>query len=409
MKMRNLILCIIVIPFLYQCKKTNNEISQWRGPERDGIFQEKGLLTQWPENGPELIWRYDSLGIGYTSAAVTSDKVYITGTIDSTSYIFTFNHEGELLWKKEFGLTWKNNFPGTRTTPAIYNGLGYVLTGRGVMVCFDAENGDIKWEKDWVKEFNAPAPYFGFCENFLIDGDIVYGTPGDTIKNNIVALNRFTGDLIWTSEGVHEISAYASPTIITHNSRRLLVTLTSKSIIALDPNNGKLIWSHDLKYPHGIHANIPIYENGYIFAMNGWGFGSVMMKLSEDGSSIEEVWRSDLFDLEHGDVLKIGNNLYGGSWDKKVFAAVDWKTGEVKDSTLQIGPSSVISAEGLIYAYSYSGEVSLIKPTEKSFEIISSFMAPGKKKDHIAHPVIKDKRLYIRYANSLLVYSIAQG
>ncbi|MFC2151717.1 PQQ-binding-like beta-propeller repeat protein [Bacteroidota bacterium] len=395
------------ILLLCQCDKTNNEISNWRGPDRSGFYPETGLLTEWPKNGPELLWKFKDLGIGYTSPAVTSDKVYITGTIDSISYIFALNHKGKLLWRKEFGLTWKNNYPGVRTTPVIYKGFGYLVSGRGLMVCFDAENGEIKWEKDWIKEYNAIPPYFGFCENLLIDGEKIYCTPGDTITNNILALNRFTGDIIWKSEGVNEISAYASPTIITHNNNRFLVTITEKSIIALNPDNGNLVWSHDLKYPHGIHANIPIYDNGYIFAMNGWGYGSVMMKLSDDDNSVEEVWRSDLFDLEHGDVLKIGNNIYGGSWDKKVFSVVDWETGTVKDSSQLIGPASVVSAEGLIYAYSYSGEVSLVKPLENSFEIISSFKTPGRKNDHIAHPVIHNKRLYIRYANSLLVYSIA--
>jgi hypothetical protein len=142
--------------------------------------------------------------------------------------------------------------------------------------------------------------------------------------------------------------------------------------------------------------------------MNGWEYGSVMMKLTNNGDDIEEVWRSDLFDLEHGDVLKIGDNIYGSSWQtESVFCWLIGKQAAVKDSSKLIGPSSVISAEGLIYAYSYSGEVYLVKPTENSFEVISSFKAPGKRKDHIAHPVINDKKLYIRYANSLLVYSIA--
>jgi outer membrane protein assembly factor BamB len=407
MKITTLTLLSCIILFLNQCKNPSNEISQWRGPERTGFYPDTGLLTEWPENGPELLWKFEELGIGYTSPAITSERVYITGTVDSSSYIFALNHEGKLLWKKEYGLAWKNNYPGVRTTPVIYKGLGYLVSGRGLMICFDAENGDIKWEKDWVKEFNAQTPYFGFCENLLIDGDKVYCTPGDTISNNILALNRFTGDLIWKSEGNREISAYASPTIITHNDRKFLVTMTSKSIIGLNPDDGKLIWSHDLKYPHGIHSNTPIYDNGYLFAMNGWEYGSVMMKLTNNGDDIEEVWRSDLFDLEHGDVLKIGDNIYGSSWQTKVFSVVDWKTGAVKDSSKLIGPSSVISAEGLIYAYSYSGDVYLVKPTENSFEVISSFKAPGKRKDHIAHPVINDKKLYIRYANSLLVYSIA--
>ncbi len=407
--MKNTVFIIIIclLPFLYQCNQENTEVSEWRGPDRTGFYPETGLLTEWPENGPELLWKFDDLGIGYTSAAVIDEKVYITGTIDSTSSIFALDHSGNLLWKKEYGLAWKNNYPGVRTTPVIHKGLGYLVSGRGLMVCFDAETGDIKWEKDWVKEYNASAPYFGFCENLLIDGDKIYCTPGDTLTYNVLALNRFNGEIIWQSEGAHEISAYASPTIINHNNRKLLVTFTSKSIIALNPENGKLIWSHDMKYPHGIHANIPIYDNGYIFAMNGWGFGSLMLKIAENGNSVEEVWRSELFDLEHGDVLKIGENIYGASWDKKVFSVVDWKTGTVKDSSHLVGPASIIAAEGLIYAYSYSGEMSLVKPTENSFEIISSFKAPGKKKDHIAHPVIHNKQLYIRYANSLLVYSIA--
>jgi len=409
MKIKTIFLFICLIPFLYQCKKANNEMSQWRGPDRTGLYPDTNLLTKWPENGPKLLWKFDDLGIGYTSAAVTSKKVYITGTLDSTSYIFALDHNGNLLWKKEYGLAWRNNYPGVRTTPVIYKGLGYLVSGRGLMICFDVENGEIKWKKDWVKEYNAPAPYFGFCENLLINGDKIYCTPGDTITYNVLALNRFTGEMIWKSEGMHEISAYASPTIITHNNRKFFVTITAKSIIALDPDNGNLIWSHDLLYPHAIHSNIPIYDDGFIFAMNGWGYGSVMLKIIDNGNNVEEVWRSELFDLEHGDVLKIGGNIYGGSWDKKLFSVVDWKTGAVKDSSELIGPASVISAEGLIYAYSYSGEVHLVKPTENSFEIISSFNAPGKKKDHIAHPVIHNKKLYIRYANSLLVYSIADS
>ena len=258
MKFKTLFFIICLLPSLYQCKQPNTEISNWRGPERTGFYPETGLLTEWPENGPELLWKFEDLGIGYTSAAVTSEKVYITGTIDSTSSVFALDHEGNLLWKTEFGLTWKNNYPGVRTTPVILNGLGYLVSGRGVMVCFNTENGEIKWETDWTKEYNATAPYFGYCENLLIDGDKIYCTPGDTLKYNVLALNRFNGEIIWESEGVNEISAYASPTFITHNNRKFLVTFTSKSIIALNPDNGELIWSHDMQYPHGIHANIPI-------------------------------------------------------------------------------------------------------------------------------------------------------
>ncbi len=141
----------------------------------------------------------------------------------------------------------------------------------------------------------------------------------------------------------------------------------------------KLFWSHDLKYPHGIHANTPIYHDGYIFAMNGWEHGSVMLKLIDDGNDVEEVWRSNLFDLEHGDVMLVGNNIYGTDYTTKHFSCVDWKTGIVKDSIKEFAPATLIAAEGLLYSYTYEGEVVLIKPTNEGFEIISSFKLKDKK------------------------------
>ena len=174
------------------------------------------------------------------------------------------------------------------------------------------------------------------------------------------------------------------------------------------PETGNLLWSHELDYPHGIHGNMPIYADGYVFAMNGWGFGSVMMKVRDDGSGVDEVWRSNLFDLEHGDALKIGNNLYGTDYTTRHFSCVDWYTGKVKDSLNKFAPGTVISADGMIYCYSYFGDMALIRPTDEGFEVVSSFSTPGNKRDHIAHPVIYDRKLFLRYANSLMVYDISE-
>ncbi len=404
--MRNFSVLFIIL-MLFFSNINAQEISQWRGPNRDGIYPEKNLLTQWPEGGPKLLWKYENLGIGYTSAAVTTTKVYITGTTDSTSYLYAFNHSGELLWKKLLGKEWTVNFPGVRSSPLIYDGLGYVLSGLGVVSCFDAESGNILWKVDLYKQYNGREVKFGITENFLIDGDKLFCTPGGE-ENNVIALNRKTGELIWKSKGVGEVSAYCSPRIIEYKGTRYLLTITAKSIISLNPENGVLVWSHDLQYPDGIHSNTPIFRDGYIFAMNGWDYGSVMLKLSDDGKSVTEVWRSKLFDLEHGGVILMGDNIYGSDWATKNFSCVDWKTGEVKYSVKTIFPASVITADGLIYCYTYTGEVLLIKPLERGFEVVSNFKVEGVKRDHIAIPVIDKGRLFIRYANSLWVYSIAK-
>lgn len=106
--MRQLIFVIVAVAFFTQCN-SKQEIVQWRGPNRDGIYPEKSLLTQWPDGGPKLLWKYDSLGFGYSSATVTSGKVYTIGTVDSISYVFTFDTAGKLLWKKPLGKDWMVN------------------------------------------------------------------------------------------------------------------------------------------------------------------------------------------------------------------------------------------------------------------------------------------------------------
>ena len=406
--MRTLSLFVLFIPLFFSCHQSSTEISQWRGPNRDGFYPDKNLLSEWPEEGPELLWTYEDLGNGYSTVAVTRKKIFTTGMFDSTSYIIALDHEGKLLWKKEFGFSWTTNFPGTRSTPLIYDGLGYVLSGLGKLVCFNIEDGDLLWSKNLYNEFLAREVRFGMTENLLIDGDKLFCTPGGELAN-VVALNPKNGDVIWQSAGNGEPSAYCSPRMIEINGKKFLITITANSIISLDPENGNLIWSHDLNFPHGIHGNTPVYNDGYIFAMNGWGHGSVMMKINEKGHSIEEVWRSNLFDLEHGDVMLIGENIYGTDYTTRHFSCVDWKTGKVKDSIKEFAPGTVISADGMIYCYSYKGDIALIKPKQNGFDIVSSFKAPGVKRDHIAHPVIDNGKLYIRYDNALMVYSISEN
>lgn len=395
---------LISATLLTMCSSPEEGLN-WRGSSRDGFYSETGLLAEWPANGPELLWKFDSLGLGYTSASVTSRRVYITGAVDSIGYLYAFTHKGELLWKKPYGKEWTVNFPGTRSTPLINEGRGYLLSGMGLLLCFDPSNGNAIWKSDLYSDYDGIPVRFGITENLLIDGDMLFCTPGG-MDANIIALNKKDGKLIWKSKGVGEASAYCSPTMYEHNGAKYLLTITSNSILALNPHNGAVVWSHDLKYPHGIHGNTPYYSNGYVFAMNGWGFGSVMLKLTNNGTSVEEVWRSKLFDLEHGDVIKIGNNIYGADYTSKHFSCVDWLTGEVKDSVKTLAPASVIAAEGLIYCYTYSGEMALVKPLDNGFEVISRFKLPGEKKDFIAHPVIHNGKLYLRHQNSLWVYSI---
>lgn len=404
--MNLLFMSILLIACSFYSQDDKN-ISHWRGPDRNGIYPDKGLLKKWPENGPELSWEFNQLGMGFSSPAFANDKVYITGTTDSITYLFALNHEGELLWKTELGKEYMGNYPGARSTPKIIYDKGYVLNGLAILTCFDATNGSKIWEMDFMKKYNAKKINFGLSENLLIDDDVLYCTPGGN-ETTIIAIDRFNGELIWESKVDGEGSGYCSPVLFQHNGDKYLATITEKSLVALNVNNGNIVWKFSMPGNHGIHANSPIYHNGRIFVMCGWELGSFQLRIAEDGQTVEQAWKSEILDLENGDAILIGNNLYAANWKQKGFSCVDWETGVEKFKNSDLISGSIAYADGLFYWYGVDGDVALIKSSDNALEIISQFRVPGlPRRDHSAHPVIHDKKLYLRHGPTLWAYDIS--
>jgi len=380
----------------------------WRGPNRDGIFPEKNLLTEWPAGGPKLLWSYQDLGSGYSSAAVTANRVYTVGTVDSISYIFCFDLLGSLRWKSELGPEWIANFPGSRSTPSIYDGLGYYTNGNGVLYCFDAGTGDIRWTRHMLEEFGGHNRTWGFLDNIVIDGEKLYCTPSGK-KHNVVALNRKTGETIWECQGNGESSAYCTPVLIDTGGKKLLVNQPGLSYIAINAEDGKLAWKYDKQVEHPSIHRTPIYRNGYLLALDDVDKGSVMLKIAPDGSRADVAWRNPLLSTVLGEAVVIGNRIYSPGTRNKLVCA-DWLTGETLYSMVfGNGIFFLISADSLIYSYDIKGNVSLLKPLNDRLEVVSTFRITGGTSDHFCPPVIHNGRLYIRHENFLNVYNISRS
>ncbi len=395
----------LIIPVFIQCTNTI-EHSQWKGPERTGIYPETNLLKKWPEKGPELLWEFEGLGLGHSSPVATDNKIFASGTIDSTTFIFAFDYEGNLLWKKALGLEWVKSFPGVRSTPLIYSDKGYLLSGRGVLYCFSSETGDINWKRDLFNELGGVNIMHGITENLLIDDGKLYCTPGGK-EHNLIALDPNTGELIWSSKAFGDTSAYCSPIVINHNEQKYIVTCMANAAMALNANDGKLAWKYDFNYEWKVHGNTPVYHNGEIFVVDGFESGNVKLKIADDGQSVQEVWKDTLLEDTFGDFVLMDGRLYGGCrYYDDSWVCLDWETGKKIHAQSNWGPGSIIAADGMLYCYGFNGEFGLVKPTEEGFELVSQFQVKGKKKDHWAYPVIKNGKLLVRYANSLLVYSI---
>ena len=382
------------------------DISQWRGTNRDGIYYETGLLKKWPVGGPKLLWHFDELGEGHTSAAVTSKGVFTTGMINGTGYIFAFDLQGKLLWKNEYGTEWTESHSGVRSTPLVIKDKLYFLSAFGKLFCMNCSDGKTVWTADLVKQYDARNITWGITENLLFDGNVLYCTPGGR-DAAVVALDINTGKQVWKSKGNGERSAYCSPIIIKLQNRKILATIMEYSICGFDASNGQLLWKSEFKMDPDVHPNTPVYKDGYLFCTSGYGLGSVMLKLSGDGSSVTEVWKNASCDPKIGGVVVLNGRIYGTGDRNRKFFCLDWQTGKEIFSIRDLAPANIIANDGLLYVYSESGKISLVEPKADGFNIISSFPVPLGTGTHWAHLVINNKRLYVRHGSSLMVYDIA--
>jgi outer membrane protein assembly factor BamB len=190
-------------------------------------------------------------------------------------------------------------------------------------------------------------------------------------------------------------------------NKKVIVTIMQYSICGFDASSGNQLWKSEFRMDPDVHPNTPVFINGYLYCGSGYGLGSVMLKLAEDGNSISEVWKNQSCDPKIGGVVVLNSRIYGTGDKNRKFFCLDWKTGKELFSTRDLAPANIIADEGLLYVYSESGKVNLVEPQSDKFNVISSFSVPSGNGPHWAHLVIKDKKLYVRHGNSLMVYDIA--
>jgi outer membrane protein assembly factor BamB len=401
--------CCLAFVFL---EGHSQEIGQWRGINRDGQYLENGLLNQWPESGPELLWVTEGIGLGYAAPSVLKDRLYLNGEIDSISHLFAFDLKGTLLWKtpngKEFfGKAFSGQFPGARSTPTVIGNLVYACSGRGRIICCDASTGVTQWTVDMVKDLGGYETEFGFAESLITDARNVYCYPGGT-TNNVTALDRFTGKKVWASEAVQDTSSFCSPIIISKPERQILVTFSHHYLFGLDCKDGQLLWKYKLEgyEAEGDHCNSPVYYDGNIYFVAGdrAGKGAIKLELSPDGKSIREAWFNPSIKNVFGGFVVVDNHLFTtvrGNYLKKLELAGGLVSDSVKTST-----GALICSDQKFICYGNNGELSLFDYKGKKFENGGKFKVQKGNLQHFSHPVLANGIMYIRHGNALMAYKI---
>jgi len=392
-------------------------ISEWRGPGRTGVYNETGLLTEWPEEGPEMIWSIENIPEGYSSVSVAYDMVFFTGIVDTMDVLVALDNNGNKKWQTPFGRAWSNSYPHSRSTPTIENYKAYVSSGLGDIACLDVNAGEIIWSVEASENLTGAYGRWGISESLLIVDDKVIYTPGGD-STTIIALDKSNGELVWMSESLKDDPSYSSPLLVEWADKRFIVAVTQTYVIGVEPEDGKILWNFDFgafaggEWRANNQTNTPLFYDGKLYITSGYDHKSVQIELTEDTENAYFNWVDTTLDVHHGGVVRLGNYIYGANWENNrmgKWVCLDWHTGSVMYAKEWENKGSIISAEGMLYCYEEkNGHLALVKATPDDFKIISSFKVPLGQGPHWSHPVINNGVLYIRHEDALMAYSIRQ-
>ena len=388
---------------------------QWRGPDRDGIYPDTGLLKVWPEEGPEILFVAEDLGRGFSSAVATEDRIFVSGIEDSTEYLIALDMQGKQLWRKAIGRCFNQSFPETRGTPTVEGDRVYVLTGMDKLACFRTGNGEVIWSVDLHEVYGSRWDMFGVSESVLLRGNMLLTTPcGD--ETTVIALDKMTGKLIWKSETLNANRGNLSPILIDHCGKEYFITSTQTKVLGVDPDRGEILWDYQYNFLSSAHenttilANTPIYKDSCLWISNGWEVPSIMLEIAPDGKSVSEKFRDQTFDNQNHGVVLVDGFLYGSNFTGRnsgKWVCMNWDTGEIVWIADFHNKGPIIYADEMLYLYEEKrGHLGLAKADPKEFELVSSFRHQQGAGAHWARPTIFNQVLFVRHGETLTAYDI---
>jgi outer membrane protein assembly factor BamB len=395
---------------------------QWRGPRRDAISHETGLLQEWPREGPRLLWQLKDIGDGYATPSVVGSRVYLLSSrgVEDEFVQALSVRDGSQVWSVRLGKVGNANmqpsYPKARSTPTVDGDRLYALSSDGDLACLETATGKVIWLKSLRADFGGKPGTWAYAESPLIDGDVLVVTPGGK-EATIVALQKKTGDVIWKSPVPGgDAAAYASAIAVEAAGRKQYVQFLGGGVVGVDAKTGQFLWRYDQTSKGPANIATPVAHGDYIYNTNARRFGAALVQLHPitEGVAAEQVYfERDLPNTLGGQVL-IGNYIYGTNPKGPVCA--EFATGKIRWQDEGIGPGAVMYANGRLYFHGENGEVALVEATAEAYRERGRFPLPvlpkhasagGSRDEHAwAYPVVANGRLYIRDLGSLWCYDI---
>jgi len=409
-------------------KPSGTDWPSFRGPNHSGVSTEKGLLAEWPKDGPKLLWQkteVKDIGTGYGSPAVVGGKIYLLGgdgaKQTAKEFVTCLDGDGKQVWQTPLTTTegkyndgWGG---GPRGTPTVDGGMVFVLGATGDVVALTADKGEIKWQKNLVKDLGGGIPFWGYSESVTVDGDQVVCTAGG--KGGMVALNKKTGEKVWQCKELDDPAGYSSIVVAEVGGVKQYVTQTMKTGVGVRAKDGKLLWQvSELGRKVAVIPTPVVDEAGYVFFTAGYAAGCECYKLEKDGdgTKAEKVYsKNAVVANQHGGVVKVGDFIYGHSDTGNVWVCFDYKKGPDEPAWKDkgVGKGSITAVGDSLFCYSeQTGKLARVKATDSGYEELGTLTIPATSKLRPgtgkvwAHPVVSGGKLFLRDYELLFVYDV---
>jgi outer membrane protein assembly factor BamB len=392
---------------------------QWRGPERNAISRETGLLQTWPTGGPPLAWKVEGLGGGYTTPSVAAGRVFGMSYRGTNEVVWALDEaNGRELWSTVLGKRAEtvNKNEGPRCTPTVDGDVLYALGVSGDLVCLETATGKERWRRSLPKDFGGEMmSNWGYSESPLVDGDRLICTPGGK-GATLVALDKRTGKEIWRAAVPQDDPAgYASAVAADVAGRRQYIQFVGGGVVGVAADDGKFLWRYDAPACRLANCSSPLYHEGHVFAASAYNRGGGLARLTRDGDAFkaEEVYLNKKMQNQHGGMVLVDGYLYGangGNGPARLFALVclEFKTGKVMWEEKRAGKGSISYADGRLYYRNENGPMLLLESNPSAYVECGRFTQPDVSKVGRVwpHPVIANGRLYLRDQGLLLCYDV---
>jgi outer membrane protein assembly factor BamB len=398
---------------------------QWRGPNRDGISPDSGLLGEWKPGGPPLAWKASGLGAGFSSVAVTGGRIYTMGDKAGAQHVLALDaRDGRLIWSAKVGPAWDDQYPGPRSTPTVDGDLLFAVGTDGDLVCLETATGRERWRRNLERDFGGRMMSgWRWSESPLVDGDRLVVTPGAR-DAALLSLHKKTGQELWRTEmpGLgsrgRDGAAYSSIVPTQGGGVPQYVQLLGRGLVGVRARDGKYLWGHNSVANDVANISTPVVRGDYVFASTGYQTGSTLLKLekSGDGVAAREVYFLDSKTLQnhHGGFVLVGDHIYAGHGHRLGFpTCIEFATGKVAWGgdirNSGEGSAAIAYADGHLYFRYQNGTVILIEATPSGYREKGSFTLPDVRKPSWSHPVVVGGRLYLREQDALYAYDVKRS